>query len=216
MPNKPTLYDRFAMTGQALASGRRVELLDLLAQAERSVDELAEAADLSVANASQHLLVLRRVGLVAARREGNRTIYRIASEMVIELLDLLRLAAFDRSAEAREAAEIYLGGEVKGIGRDELARLMDRGEVVVIDVRPFEEFAAGHIAAARSIPVDELAARLDDLPADLEIVAYCRGRFCAFANQAVRTIEAAGMAARRLEDGFPQWRQAGLPVEVAS
>lgn len=214
--SKVELYDGFASTAKALASGRRVELLDVLAQGERSVEDLAEVVDLAVANCSQHLQVLRRVGLVTARRDGNRVVYRLASDRVVDLLDLVREVSFDRSPAVREAAEAYLGGPVESVSRQELVARLSTGEIVVLDVRPAHEFEAGHIPAARSIPIGELETRLGELPDGVEVVAYCRGRFCAFADQAVRTLESTGRRARRLEGGLPEWRRAGHPVEAAS
>jgi DNA-binding transcriptional ArsR family regulator/rhodanese-related sulfurtransferase len=213
---KERLNDGFARVAQGLASGRRIELLDLLAQGERPVDEIAGTLEMSIANCSQHLQVLRRAGLVASRREGNRVWYRLASDSVADLLRLLRDVAFDRSADVRAAAEAYLGGPVEEVGRDELVALLERGDVVLVDVRPHREFVAGHIPGAVSIPLDELEARLTELPTGLDVVAYCRGRFCAFAEQGVRIIEATGRRAFRLEDGLPEWRRAGHSVSVAS
>ena len=213
---KERLNDGFARVAQGLASGRRIELLDLLAQGERPVDEIAGALVMSIANCSQHLQVLRRAGLVATRRDGNRVWYRLASESVADLLGLLRDVAFDRSADVRAAAEAYLGGPVEEVGRDELVARLERGDVVLVDVRPHREFVAGHIPGAFSIPIDELESRLTELPTGLDVVAYCRGRFCAFAEQGVRIIEAAGRKAYRLEGGMPEWRRAGHSVSVAS
>ncbi|HKY48976.1 MAG TPA: metalloregulator ArsR/SmtB family transcription factor [Acidimicrobiia bacterium] len=213
---KVRLSDGFARVAQGLANGRRIELLDLLAQGERPVDEIARALEITIANCSQHLQVLRRAGLVASRRDGNRVWYGLASETVVQLLTMLRDVAFDRSADVRAAAEAYLGGPVEEIDRDELAARLERGEVVLVDVRPHREFVAGHITGALSIPLDELEARLIELPAGLDVVAYCRGRFCAFAEQGVRIIEAAGRRAFRLVEGLPEWRQAGHPVSSAS
>ncbi|MGH3441979.1 MAG: ArsR/SmtB family transcription factor [Nitriliruptorales bacterium] len=208
---KTALFDGFARIGRALASGRRLELMDLLAQGERSVDELAAAAGLSSANASQHLQVLRGAGLVASRQDGVRVYYRLASPRVVALLDDLREVAYDRSAEVRALAEEYLGGDVEPVDREQLERLLEEEDIVVVDVRPRDEFAAGHIDHARSIPLDELRERLSELPDDRLIVAYCRGRFCAYSHDAVRLLEESGRRARRLEDGFPEWQLAGLP-----
>jgi DNA-binding transcriptional ArsR family regulator/rhodanese-related sulfurtransferase len=213
---KTDLYDGFAAAAQALSSGRRVELLDVLAQGERPVDELARTLDLSVANCSQHLQVLRRAGLVSARREGNRIWYRLASGSVAALVGLLREVAYDRSAQVRDAAEAYLGGQVEAIDRRELVARLGRRKVLLVDVRPRREFDAGHLPGAVSIPLDELETRIDELPENVEVVAYCRGRFCAFAHQAVRILEAAGRKAVRLDVGLPEWRLAGLTVEMAS
>ena len=213
---KERLNDGFARVAQGLASGRRIELLDLLDQGERPVDEIAETLEMTIANCSQHLQVLRRAGLVATRRDGNRVWYRLASESVADLLGLLRDVAFDRSADVRAAAEAYLGGPVEEVARDKLVARLERGDVVLVDVRTHREFVAGHIPGAFSIPIDDLEARLTELPRGLDVVAYCRGRFCAFAEQGVRIIEAAGRKAYRLEDGLPEWRRAGHSVSVAS
>jgi len=213
---KTDLYDGFARTAGALASGRRIEILDVLAQGERAVEELAAALDITVANCSQHLQVLRRVGLVVARREGNRVVYGLASDGVGDLLNNLRNVSFERSAEVRIATEKYLGGPVEVIGIEELQRRLSSRRVILIDVRPEREFRAGHIAGARSMPIDELAKRLDELAATAQIVAYCRGRYCALAHQAVRLLTAKGRKAVRLSGGYPEWRLAGLPVEAAS
>lgn len=211
---KASLFDGFARVGRALASGRRVELLDLLAQGERSVEELAQAAGMSVANTSHHLQTLRKAGLVTARREGNRVFHELASAEVLLLLNLLREVAHEHSAEVRALAEEYLGGPVEPITVEELLELIRREEdVVVVDVRPEPEYRAGHLPGARSIPIEELEVRLDEIPDRARVVAYCRGRFCAYAHRAVRTLEATGRAARRLEEGFPEWELAGLPVE---
>jgi rhodanese-related sulfurtransferase len=190
-------------------------MLDLLAQGERSVEQLADAAGLSVANASQHLQVLRRAGLVATRREGARVLYRPAGEDVVALWLSLRDVASERVADVERAARDYLGEEVEAIGRDELAERLRAGDVVVLDVRPRVEFAAGHIQGARSMPLGELEARLAEIPDGAEVVAYCRGAYCVYAHEAVRRLRAAGLRARRLEDGLPEWRLAGLPHERA-
>jgi rhodanese-related sulfurtransferase len=212
---KRQLFDRLAAVGGALASGPRLAILDLLAQGERSVEHLAEAAGLSVANASQHLQVLRRAGLVASRREGARVLYRPAGDDVVGLWLALRAVAAERLGEVERAARDYLGDDVEAIGRDELVARMGAGEVVVVDVRPRVEFAAGHIQGARSIPLDELEERLAELDGEGEVVAYCRGPYCVYAHEAVRRLQAAGRRARRLEDGWPEWRRAGLPAAGA-
>jgi len=213
---KARLNDGFARVAQGLASGRRIELLDLLAQGERPVEEIAGAVEMTIANCSQHLQVLRRAGLVASRRDGKRVWYGLASESVADLLRMLRDVAFDRSADVRAATEAYLAGPVEEVGRDELIARLERGEVVLVDVRPHREFIAGHITGALSIPLDELEARLTELPAGVDVVAYCRGRFCAFAEEGVRILEAAGRKAFRLVDGLPEWRRAGHQVSAAS
>jgi rhodanese-related sulfurtransferase/DNA-binding transcriptional ArsR family regulator len=212
---KTALFDEFARVGKALASGRRMELLDVLANGERTVEVLAGEGGLSVANASQHLQILRRAGLVATRREGTSVHYRLAGPEVFELWRALRTLAASRLAEVERLAAAYLGArnELEPVTRQELARRLQQGErLVVLDVRPAEEYAAGHLPGAVSIPISELRRRLAELPRDREIVAYCRGPFCAFAHEAVQVLADAGLTARRLEDGLPEWQAAGLPV----
>jgi rhodanese-related sulfurtransferase/DNA-binding HxlR family transcriptional regulator len=203
--SKQALFEAIAMMGKGFASPVRLELLDLLAQAPRSVEELAQASGQSTANTSQHLQALHAAGLVARRREGNRVRYALAGEDVLALWLALRDASATRLAEVERAARDYLGEDVETIGREELLARLARGEVVLIDVRPAEEFAAGHIDGARSIPLIELEQQLDSLPRDAEIVAYCRGPYCAFANDAVRALAGAGRRTRRLRDGWPEW-----------
>jgi rhodanese-related sulfurtransferase len=203
---KEALFEAIAVMGKAFASPRRLELIDLLAQGPRSVDELASASGQSNANASQHLQALHTAGLVTRRRDGLRVRYALAGDDVLALWLSLREASAARLAEVQRAAREYLGDEVEAIGRDELMARLARGDVVLVDVRPAEEFEAGHIEGAQSIPIAELRQRLEDLPSDREIVAYCRGPFCAYAHEAVRTLRAEGRAARRLEGGWPEWR----------
>ncbi len=210
---KNELHDAFAQVGKALANGHRIELLDLLAQGERAVEVLASRADISVALASAHLQVLRRAGLVAARRDGNRILYRLADDDVYALLASLRTVA-SRLGEAERAAARFLGAPQEPVSRAELMARVRAGEAVVVDLRPADEFEAGHIAGALSIPLPELEARLAELPEHVEIVAYCRGPYCAMSPQAVALLGRAGRRARRLEDGYPEWRLAGLPVEA--
>jgi rhodanese-related sulfurtransferase/predicted transcriptional regulator len=212
---KRRLFEHLAQVGQALGSAARLAMLDLLSQGERSVEQLAAAAGLSVANASQHLQVLRRAGLVATRREGAHVHYRPAGDDVVALWLSLRKVAEARNGDVERAARNYLGDEVEAIGRAELAERLVSGELVVLDVRPRVEFAAGHIQGARSVPLDELEERLSEIPDDAEVVAYCRGPYCVFAHEAVRRLRAAGRTARRLEDGWPEWRVAGLPHEIS-
>ena len=207
-PQKDALFEAIAVMGKAFASPVRLELLDLLAQAPRTVDELARASGQSTANTSQHLQALHAAGLVERNREGTSVRYALAGEQALELWLALRQTSARQLAEVERAARDYLGDEVEAIDRDELVRRLAGGDVVLIDVRPQEEFAAGHIEGARSVPIDELERRLAELPADREVVAYCRGPFCAYAHEAVRKLRAAGHGARRLEDGWPEWRLA--------
>lgn len=213
---KDALFDAFAQVSKALASGRRAEIVDVLAQGERSVDELATEIDQSVANTSHHLQALSRAGLLVSRRNGTRIMYRLASEHVETLWTALRTVATEHLAGIRDLADAYLGDrtQLETIGTAELAARLERGEALVIDVRPKAEYAAGHIAGARSIPIDELRKHLRVLPKDVEVVAYCRGPYCAYADDAVRELTRKGFEARRLLDGFPEWRRVGLPVAV--
>ena len=201
--------------GKAFASPRRLELLDLLAQAPRTVDELARASEQSMANASQHLQALHAAGMVTRTREGTSVRYALAGSEALTVWLALRDASMARLAEVERAARDYLGGEVESIDRIELIERLRRGDIVLVDVRPAEEFVAGHIDGARSIPIAELQDRLDDLPADREVVAYCRGPFCAYAHEAVRTLQAAGRRARRMEEGWPEWRLAEIHERAA-
>ena len=205
---KQALFEAIALMGKAFASPRRLELLDLLAQAPRSVEGLARASGQSTANASQHLQALHAAGVVTRTREGTRVRYEIAGEEALRLWLALRDASAARLAEVERAAHDYLGEDVETIGREDLRERLARGDVVLVDVRPPEEFAAGHIEGARSIPLAELERRLAELPADREVVAYCRGPFCAYSHEAVRRLNDAGRTARRLEDGWPEWRLA--------
>lgn len=212
-PQKSALFDGFAAVAKALASGRRAELVDVLAQGERSVDALAGEVGQSVANTSQHLQVLARAGLVHSRREGNRVIYRLSSEAVAALWAAVRTVASQHVAGLDKLAADYLGSRegLEELSRAELARRLGDG-VVVWDVRPAEEFEAGHVPGAVSVPPSEVRRRLRAVPTDVEVVAYCRGPFCVFADDAVRALRARGRRAMRLQDGFPEWRRAGLPV----
>ena len=212
---KRTLFDQFGRIGQALASGRRIELVDVLANGERTVEAVAGEVGLSVANTSQHLQILRQAGLVTTRREGTSIHYRLAAPEVFELWRTLRTLAGARLAEVERLATAYLGArdELEPVSREELVRRLRDGEdLVVLDVRPAAEHAAGHLPGAVSIPVGELRRRLAELPADREIVAYCRGPYCAFAHEAVALLRQEGFSARRLEDGLPEWQAAGLAM----
>jgi rhodanese-related sulfurtransferase len=215
---KAALFDALASVAQALGSGRRAEIVDVLSQGERSVDELANEISQSAANTSQHLQVLARAGLVRSRREGTRIFYRLASDRVAELWAAVRDVAVRHVAEVSVLAEEYLGARdgVEQLSAEELAQRLERGDVVVLDVRPDVEFRAGHIAGARSAPVDELDTLVGELSRRPEIVAYCRGPYCVYADDAVRLLRSRGLKARRLDVGYPEWRRAGLPVEIAS
>lgn len=199
--------------GKALASPKRLELLDVLAQGARSVDELAREIDQTSANTSQHLQALHAAGLVARERDGNRVQYSIAGDESVRLWLALRDAAASQRAAVERAAREYLGEPVELMSPDQLRARLRRGDVMLIDVRPVAEFEAGHIEGARSIPVEELDARIGELPPGTEIVAYCRGRFCVYADEAVRRLTAAGRSARRLEGGWPEW-QLGRPART--
>ncbi len=214
---KEALFDAFGEVAKALGNGRRAELIDVLAQGERHVDELSAEIGQSVANTSFHLRVLATAGLVTTRREGTRIYYRLVSARVADLWAALRDVAAAHHEQIDELAAAYMGDRTRleQIGRDELAERIAAGDVVVIDVRPAAEHAAGHIPGARSIPIDELAANMKRLPAEVEVVAYCRGPYCVFADDAVRLLRRRGRAARRLEDGFPEWQRANLPIEIA-
>jgi rhodanese-related sulfurtransferase/DNA-binding HxlR family transcriptional regulator len=213
---KGALFDALASVAQALGSGRRAEIVDVLSQGERSVEELAREISQSVANTSQHLQVLARAGLVRSRREGTRVVYRLASERVGDLWASVREVAVRHVAEVNVLAGEYLGARdgVEQVSAEELERRLARGEVVVLDVRPEAEFRAGHIPGAVSAPLSDLDAVAATLPRRGEIVAYCRGPYCVYADDAVRLLRARGLEARRLDVGFPEWRRAGLPVEV--
>jgi len=214
LETKRALFDGFSRIGRAVSSGRRVEILDVLANGVRSVESLADQVGLSVANTSQHLQVLRRAGLVEPRREGTFVYYRLASEEVFEFLRALRALASARVADVDRLAAAYLGARDREepVSRERLAERLEAGEVLVLDVRPQEEFAAGHLPGAVSAPVDELPQRIHDFPNDREIVVYCRGPYCAFSHVAVELLRQEGFRARRLEDGLPEWRAADLPV----
>ena len=215
-PAKVALFDAFASVAQALGSGRRAEIVDLLAQGERSVEEIANEISQSVANTSQHLHVLARAGLVRSRREGTRVFYRLASERVGDLWAAVRDVAVRHVAEVNQLADDYLGERdgVEHVSAEELQQRLARGDVVVLDVRPEPEYRAGHIPGARSVPLAALAALAPELPRRRQIVAYCRGPYCVYADDAVRLLQARGLKAHRLDVGFPEWQRAGLPVET--
>ena len=213
---KDALFDGFAEVAKALASGRRAEIVDLLAQGERSVDEISDEIGQSVANTSHHLRALARAGLLSTRRDGTRIYYALAGERVEALWAALCDVAAEHVAGIERLTEAYFGDRdgLEAISRDELAARLRRGDLVVLDVRPPSEFRAGHIAGARSVPISELRRNLRALSKDVEVVAYCRGPYCVYADDAVRELNRRGYRAQRLEDGYPEWKQAGLPVAV--
>jgi rhodanese-related sulfurtransferase/predicted transcriptional regulator len=215
---KSALFDAFASVAGALGNGRRAEIVDVLAQGERSVDEVASEVGQSVAATSHHLRLLAKSGLARSRREGNRIFYRLASERVAELWVAVRDVAVSHVAEASVLAGEYLGERdaVELLSASELLERLQQGRVVLLDVRPEVEYRAGHIEGAVSAPLAELEAVASTLPKRREIVAYCRGPYCVYADDAVRLLRARGLRARRLDVGFPEWRRAGLPVELAS
>ncbi|HUG16228.1 MAG TPA: metalloregulator ArsR/SmtB family transcription factor [Thermomicrobiales bacterium] len=212
---KDSLYGEFARIGKALANPHRLEFLDLLAQREWSVEELSQETRLSVANASQHLQVLRAAQLVETRRNGLRVYYRLADADVYRLLQVVRDLSERRLAEIDRIVDTFLGNrdEFEPIDATSLLRRLNDENVVVLDVRPPGEYRAGHLPGARSIPIDELEARLGELSPDREIVAYCRGPYCVYADEAVELLAARGYRAQRFTHGFPDWQVAGLPVE---
>ena len=211
---KSAVFAGFAEVAKALGNGHRLQILDLLAQAERSVEVVAERVGLSVANASQHLRLMRRVGLLTSRRDGKRIFYGLSDPSVVELRTALHRVAERNSAEVRDVIRAYYHerDSMEPVSRKELARRLKDGTVMVLDVRPEDEFAAGHLPGAVNVPLRELARRLRNLPKNREIVAYCRGAYCVFAFEAVALLRKHGFKSRRLEDGFPEWRAAGFPV----
>jgi rhodanese-related sulfurtransferase len=213
---KDSLYAEFAVLGKALANPHRLEILDLLGQGERSVEQLAREAELSLANASAHLQVLRQARLVEAEKRGLNVVYRLAAPEVYGLWRTLRDVASARLAEIERLVENYFTDreELEAVDREVLLRLMDGGTVTVIDVRPEVEYEQGHICGARSVPVETLRRRLAELPRDVEVVAYCRGPYCVYSDEAVRLLHQHGFRARRLDEGFPEWRAVGYPVET--
>ncbi len=212
---KHDLFSQFARVAKALANGYRLELLEYLAQGERSVDALAKVSGLTIANTSQHLQQLRQAGLVRTRKAGVSVYYRLSGDDVIELYNLLRTVAERHLAEVDRLVATYLSvkDSLEPVPADELLARARDGLVTVLDVRPPEEYAAGHLPGAVNIPLAELEDNLRDLPEDRQVVAYCRGAFCVLAFEAVARLRERGIEARRLQDGFPEWKQAGWPVE---
>ena len=215
--DKDALFDGLVTVAKALASGRRAEIVDVLAQGERSVEEVADEIGQSVANTSQHLQLLLRAGLVRTRRDGTRIYYVLTTDQVAQLWALMRDVAAEHVAQIDRLAVAYLGdrSQLEVMSRAELKRRLGH-DVVVLDVRPAVEYGAGHIAGALSVPIDELKRRLRELPDDTDVVAYCRGPFCVYADDAVRALNRRGFRAARLEDGFPEWARARLPVEIGA
>jgi rhodanese-related sulfurtransferase len=213
---KDRLYEQFARVGKALSNGHRLELLEVLAQGEHSVETLAHETGLSVANASQHLQVLRAAHLVEVRREGVSMYYRLTDESVFRMWQALRTVGEAQLAEIDRVVQTFLQDRsgLQAIGAHELLKLLSDDQIILLDVRPAEEYEASHLPHARSIPVTELEARLAELPVDREIVAYCRGPYCVFADEAVALLRARGYQARRLAEGLPDWRALGLPIEA--
>ncbi len=214
---KDALFDAFAEVAKALASGRRAEIVDVLAQGERSVEQLAEEIGQSVANTSHHLRAMARAGVLRTRREGTRIVYMLASDRVADVWAALRDIAAEHVARINELADAYVGDRsgLEPVTRVGLEARLRAGDTVVLDVRPSVEYEAGHIPGATSIPVGELR-RLRSLSKDIEIVAYCRGPYSVYADEAVRQLRRRGFTARRLEDGFPEWKRAGLPIAAGA
>jgi rhodanese-related sulfurtransferase len=214
---KDALFEQFARVGKALASPKRLEMLDVLTQGERSVDSLAKATSLKLTTASAHLQILRQGGLVVTRKEGTRIFYQLASPEVATLYVGLRNVARENLAETERAAKAYLGADaIEAVSRDTLLDRIRSGKLVLLDVRPEAEFAAGHIDGAISIPLDELYDRVSELPRRLEVVAYCRGEYCVLAYEAIRLLRAKGMRARRLDGGMLEWKLEQRPFVAAA
>lgn len=212
---KDALYSQFARIGNALASPRRIEMLDLLAQGEKTVEQLADSITTPVKNTSAHLRVLRQANLVETRREGTYMFYRLADGDVTAMIRALETVGHNRLADVERVLAQFMGGHdaMQAVSLRELRRLVREGAVTVLDVRPADEFEAGHIAGALSVPVAELRKRLREIPKGREVVAYCRGRYCVYSLEAVTLLRKKGYRARRAEEGLPDWRAAGYPVE---
>jgi rhodanese-related sulfurtransferase/DNA-binding transcriptional ArsR family regulator len=213
---KDALYEHFAQIASAFSSPKRIEIIDLVAQGERHVESIARETGLSVANTSRHLQVLKAARLVTARKEGLQVFYRLADPLVLRGYRALRELSADRQAEVRQLVNEYFSSTdgLEPVEKEDLLRRARAGDVVVLDVRPSEEYAAGHIAGALSLPLAEIERRLAELPRRKRIVAYCRGPYCFLAAEAVRLLRKRGRNAVRLKDGFPEWRDAGLPIET--
>jgi rhodanese-related sulfurtransferase len=213
---KDALFEALSSVAKALGNGHRAEIIDVLAQGERSVEDLAAEIGQSVANTSHHLRSLARAGVLTTRRDGTKVFYRLSSDRVADLWAAMRDVAAAHVADLDELARAYLGepNKVEEVSRAELAQRLRAGDVIVLDVRPVAEYEAGHVRGARSVPIAELRRQLRTLPRDVEIVAYCRGPYCVFANEAVTQLRKRGYRAERLEDGFPEWQRSGLPTAV--
>jgi len=214
---KSAVFARFAEVAKALGHAHRLEILELLAQRERSVEALSERAGLSIANASQHLRLMRRAGLLASRRDGKYILYRLSDPAVLDLVAALHRVGERNVAEVREVVVGYFHERdaLEPVSRKELARRLKDGLVTVLDVRPEDEYTAGHLPQAVNIPLRDLARRLREIPKNREVVAYCRGPYCVLAFEAVALLRNRGFKVRRLEDGYPEWKAAGLPVKQA-
>lgn len=212
---KHSLFTEFARVGKALSNANRLELMEFLAQGTRSVEELAKISGLSVANTSQHLQHLRQAGLVIGQKKGLKVYYQLSARDVVELISVLRNVAQRHIAEVDRLIHDALDAkdDLEAIPRDELAKRIKQGMVTVIDVRPAEEYNAGHVSGAVNIPLIELENKMKNLPRDKEVVAYCRGPHCVLAFDAVHKLRQSGLKARRMEDGFPEWMNANMPVE---
>ncbi|MCQ4359586.1 metalloregulator ArsR/SmtB family transcription factor [Mycobacterium gordonae] len=210
---KAALFEEIARVGKALGNGRRLQILDLLAQGERTVESIATASGMNLTTTSANLQALKAGGLVEARRDGTRQYYRLAGNDVAKLFSLVQTVAEAHLADVAVAAAAALGSPEDAITREELVHRLEAGDVTLIDVRPREEYVAGHIPGAINMPLTELADRLAELPADREIVAYCRGAYCVMAPEATRVVKTSGRRVKRLGDGMLEWRLAGLPVE---
>ncbi|MCL4252987.1 MAG: ArsR family transcriptional regulator [Anaerolineae bacterium] len=215
-PFKQAIHEQFARIAKAIANPHRLELIDVLAQGERSVEELANETALSIANASQHLQALRDAHLVIPRKVGLRVYYRLADMTVFQLVQQIRSIAEQQLAEMNRIVDTYLGNRalLEPITANELSARLYDASLVILDVRPHLEYKQGHILGARSIPVDELENRLSELPKEQEIVAYCRGRYCVFADEAIEILNKHGYRSRRIDVGFPDWQLANLPIEI--
>lgn len=216
--SRQNLFDTLALVGKALGNGHRLTLLERLAQGESPVEGLASCADLTVGNASQHLQHLRRAGLVTARRDGRQIFYRLADERITSLIGLMRQIAETNLAEMERLVgqlfeETDADGALEAVSRDALRAAVERGDVTVLDVRPQDEYQSGHLRGAVNIPIGELEQMLDQLPTDREIVAYCRGPYCVLSQEAVQILRSHGFQVRRYEEGYPEWKAAGLPTD---